>query len=116
MSPPPPSPSRLRTAQNRDDIKAAVFISAKPDNFIAGADINMLKQFKKEGKEDELKTVCMAGHATFDRIRAPSHPISSPQPTPRARSITTKPPYPLSAALRIAAFSQRGVAYPCCAT
>ena len=35
---------------SKHDVKAAVFISAKPDNFIAGADIGMLAAKKKSGE------------------------------------------------------------------
>ncbi|KAJ8600293.1 hypothetical protein CTAYLR_000697 [Chrysophaeum taylorii] len=51
------------------EVKAAVFISGKPDNFIAGADIGMLKRKKEVGDEDSLFDACMAGHAVFDRLR-----------------------------------------------
>ena len=59
-----------REVAPRDDVKAAVFISAKSDNFIAGADIGMLRTFKAEGREDELKQLCMEGHDMFDEVRA----------------------------------------------
>ena len=36
---------------SKHDVKAAVFISNKPDNFIAGADIGMLAAKKKSGEE-----------------------------------------------------------------
>jgi enoyl-CoA hydratase / long-chain 3-hydroxyacyl-CoA dehydrogenase len=48
-------------------IRAVVFISAKPDNFIAGADINMIKTTANKA---DLKKVCLDGHATFDLIAA----------------------------------------------
>ena len=35
---------------SKHDVKAAVFISSKPDNFIAGADIGMLAAKKNLGK------------------------------------------------------------------
>ena len=43
---------------SRSDVTAAVFISAKPDNFIAGADISMLKAKKAAGEEDSLLAAC----------------------------------------------------------
>jgi len=55
-----------------EDIKAAVFISSKPDNFIAGADINMLKSIENK---DHLKDMCMAGHDLFDQFKAKGIPI-----------------------------------------
>jgi enoyl-CoA hydratase / long-chain 3-hydroxyacyl-CoA dehydrogenase len=48
-------------------VKAVVFISSKPDNFIAGADIDMLKAFEDKSK---LKDLTMKGHAYFDEIKA----------------------------------------------
>lgn len=41
----------ITSAENDDRIKALIFISAKPDNFIAGADINELEKIRsaKEG-------------------------------------------------------------------
>lgn len=53
---------------SRSDVKAAVFISAKSDNFIAGADINMLKAKKAAGEEDSLEAACLGGHALFERL------------------------------------------------
>ena len=60
---------------NRSDVKAAVFISSKPDNFIAGADINMLREYKEAGREDELKGICMTGHDMFDKLSASGLPL-----------------------------------------
>ena len=48
------------------DIKAIVYISAKPDNFIAGADIDQIKETTDKSK---LKELIMKGHATFDTIK-----------------------------------------------
>jgi enoyl-CoA hydratase/long-chain 3-hydroxyacyl-CoA dehydrogenase len=48
------------------DIKAVVFISSKPDNFIAGADIDMLKSFEDKS---QLKALTMKGHAFFDEVK-----------------------------------------------
>eukprot|EP01038_Epipyxis_sp_PR26KG_P007562 gene7562-10303_t len=54
------------------NIKAVVFISSKPDNFIAGADIDMIK-----GVQDkrELKDITMKGHAFFDEIKKTKIPM-----------------------------------------
>eukprot|EP01041_Mallomonas_annulata_P005308 gene5308-10618_t len=51
------------------DIKAIVFSSSKPDNFMAGADIEMLKA--TQNKKD-LKGMCMKGHSLFDEIKQKS--------------------------------------------
>jgi 3-hydroxyacyl-CoA dehydrogenase / enoyl-CoA hydratase / 3-hydroxybutyryl-CoA epimerase len=48
----------LQHIDTNQDIKAAVFISSKPDNFIAGADIQMIKRFENK---DDLKELCMNG-------------------------------------------------------
>jgi enoyl-CoA hydratase/long-chain 3-hydroxyacyl-CoA dehydrogenase len=48
------------------DIKAVVFISSKPDNFIAGADIDMLKAFEDKS---QLKALTMKGHAFFEEVK-----------------------------------------------
>ena len=58
-----------------DDIKAAVFISAKPDNFIAGADISMLAAKKAAGAEDELEAICLSGHSMFAELKKTKIPI-----------------------------------------
>jgi len=55
-------------------VKAVVFISSKPDNFIAGADIDMIKNF--ENKAD-LKDACMKAHAFFDIIKSKKIPLIS---------------------------------------
>jgi len=57
------------------DVKAAVFISAKPDNFIAGADIAMLAEKKAAGDEDSLEALCLSGHAMFDELRKTGVPL-----------------------------------------
>ncbi|CAM9467299.1 unnamed protein product [Chrysoparadoxa australica] len=54
-----------------NDIKAVVFISAKPDNFIAGADIGMIASTPNKA---DLKDICMDGHKTFDLIAAKGIP------------------------------------------
>jgi len=57
---------------NNASIKAAVFISSKKDNFIAGADINMLKTIENK---DDLKNMCMTGHDLFDRMKQKGIPV-----------------------------------------
>ena len=59
---------------NDSNVKAVVFISGKPDNFIAGADIDMIKAV--ENKAD-LQEITMAGHALFDTIKATGIPLVS---------------------------------------
>lgn len=54
------------------DIKAIVFLSSKPDNFIAGADINMIKSVKNKS---DLKALTMKGHAFFDEIKKTKIPM-----------------------------------------
>lgn len=54
------------------DIKAVVFLSSKPDNFIAGADIDMIKAF--ENKQD-IKALTMKGHAFFEEIKKTKLPL-----------------------------------------
>jgi enoyl-CoA hydratase/carnithine racemase len=53
-------------------IKAVVFISSKSDNFIAGADIDMIKAVKDKS---ELKNITMKGHAFFDEIKKTKIPM-----------------------------------------
>jgi len=48
------------------DLKALVFLSSKPDNFIAGADINMIKEVKNK---QDLKAITMKGHAFWDELK-----------------------------------------------
>lgn len=53
-------------------IKGVVFISSKSDNFIAGADIDMIKAVKDKS---ELQGITMKGHALFDMIKATKLPM-----------------------------------------
>ena len=66
----------LPFAQNhvagRSDVKAVVFISGKPDNFIAGADINMIKSTKDYA---QLKQNILDGHKLFEGMRAEGKPL-----------------------------------------
>lgn len=54
------------------EIKAIVFISSKPDNFIAGADIDMLKETKDKAS---LKELTMKGHKFFEEIKKTGLPF-----------------------------------------
>ncbi len=49
------------------DVKAVVFLSSKSDNFIAGADIDMIKSVKDKS---QLKDLIMQGHSFFDEMKA----------------------------------------------
>lgn len=49
----------------RDPPRAAVFRSAKPAGFVAGADVHRIRQIESEA---EVRTVLTAGHELFDRV------------------------------------------------
>jgi enoyl-CoA hydratase/long-chain 3-hydroxyacyl-CoA dehydrogenase len=53
-------------------IKAAVLISGKKDNFIAGADIDMLKN---SGSAKEVEELALMGHRLFDRMEKHRKPV-----------------------------------------
>lgn len=53
-------------------VKAVVFISSKPDNFIAGADIDMIKAVEDKSM---LKEITMKGHAFFDEVKKTKLPF-----------------------------------------
>ena len=57
---------------NNNDVKAVVFISSKPDNFIAGADIDMIKNTPNKA---DLKGITMKAHKFFDEIKAKGLPF-----------------------------------------
>ena len=57
---------------NAKDVKAVVFISIKPDNFIAGADIDMLQATEDKST---LTKLTMAAHEFFAQIKKPSIPF-----------------------------------------
>lgn len=54
------------------DVKAVVFMSSKPDNFIAGADIDMLQATKDKS---ELKALTQKAHDFFAEIKKPKIPF-----------------------------------------
>lgn len=54
------------------DVKAVVFISSKPDNFIAGADIDMIKSIEDKSK---LADETMKAHKFFDEIKKSKLPF-----------------------------------------
>lgn len=53
-------------------VKAVVFISSKPDNFIAGADIDMIKAVEDKS---QLKDITMKGHVFFDEVKKTKIPM-----------------------------------------
>ena len=57
---------------NVKDVKAIVFISSKPDNFIAGADIDMLQNLKDKS---ELKQLTRKAHASFAELKKLNVPM-----------------------------------------
>ena len=57
---------------NDSNVKAVVFISSKPDNFIAGADIDMIKNTQNK---DDLRGITMKAHKFFDEIKAKGLPF-----------------------------------------
>ncbi|MEM0515368.1 fatty acid oxidation complex subunit alpha FadJ [Pseudoalteromonas sp. YIC-827] len=57
------------TTANENNVKGLVFISAKPDNFIAGADINMLDEANTREEALALSTTCH--DAFFDLAKLP---------------------------------------------
>lgn len=62
----------LKEIQSNPHVNAMVLISGKPDNFIAGADINMLENLTDaETSYDMIKE----GHQIFDMIATSSKPI-----------------------------------------
>jgi enoyl-CoA hydratase/long-chain 3-hydroxyacyl-CoA dehydrogenase len=57
---------------NQKDVKAVVFLSSKPDNFIAGADIDMIKAFEDKSK---LKDLTLKAHDFFDTLKKTNIPM-----------------------------------------
>lgn len=56
----------------KDDIKAVIMISAKEDNFIAGADIDMFRKMEKPG---DAKQLSQRGNAVLKRIAESPKPF-----------------------------------------
>ena len=57
---------------NAKNVRAIVFISSKPDNFIAGADIDMLQNLKDKS---ELKELTRKAHASFTDLKKLNVPL-----------------------------------------
>ena len=53
------------------DVKAVVFTSGKPDSFIAGADVRMLKAVKTQGEAAELARTAHRAMARVEGFRVP---------------------------------------------
>jgi len=64
--------SMLSEVERDPRIKAAVLISGKPDSFIAGADIEMLKAAKTA---KEAEALCRMGHEAVGRLAASKKPF-----------------------------------------
>ncbi len=62
----------LTDIENDSTIKAAVLISRKPDNFIAGADIDFLFSANKPG---EVEALSSRGHELLNRIEDSKKPV-----------------------------------------
>lgn len=56
----------------KDEIKAVVFMSSKPDNFIAGADIDMLQATEDKSKLTEMTA---KAHEFFAEIKSSKIPF-----------------------------------------
>jgi enoyl-CoA hydratase/long-chain 3-hydroxyacyl-CoA dehydrogenase len=54
------------------DVKAVVFLSSKPDNFIAGADIDMIKGVTDK---KDLKAMTMKAHEFWDELKKMKIPL-----------------------------------------
>jgi 3-hydroxyacyl-CoA dehydrogenase/enoyl-CoA hydratase/3-hydroxybutyryl-CoA epimerase len=51
---------------NDKRVKALIFISSKSDNFIAGADIDMIKAVEDKS---QLKDICLKGTSFFEEVK-----------------------------------------------
>lgn len=65
-------PSLWQETMSQRDVKAAVVISAKPDNFVAGADISMLQE---AGSVEEGTRMAAGGQALFTQLAESKKPI-----------------------------------------
>jgi len=64
--------THLKNIQSDPNVKAAVLISGKPGNFIAGADIKMLQQCKSK---EEISGVSQQGQQILQQIEDSSKPF-----------------------------------------
>src|SRR5688572_27009799 len=67
----PAAQAALDEVEQNPAIRAAVIISGKPDSFIAGADINIIKSLQTV---EEAAGVCRLGHSIMDRIATSKKP------------------------------------------
>lgn len=63
----------INTLQGDDKLKGAVLISGKPNNFIAGADIEM---FKARETASDLEQLSKDGHALLSKVETSAKPIA----------------------------------------
>ncbi|HEY3487079.1 MAG TPA: 3-hydroxyacyl-CoA dehydrogenase NAD-binding domain-containing protein, partial [Gammaproteobacteria bacterium] len=68
----PAAEAALDEVGKNPQVQAAVIISGKPDSFIAGADINIIRSLQTV---EEAAQVCRLGHAIMDRIAASKKPF-----------------------------------------
>jgi 3-hydroxyacyl-CoA dehydrogenase/enoyl-CoA hydratase/3-hydroxybutyryl-CoA epimerase len=64
--------SMLHEIETNPRVKAAVLISGKPDSFIAGADIEMLKAAKTA---EDAERLCRTGHVTIGKLASCPKPV-----------------------------------------
>jgi len=62
----------LSDLEQNDKVKAAILISGKPDTFIVGADIDMLKSVTTAREGEAL---CRTGHETIARLASAKKPV-----------------------------------------
>lgn len=62
----------VATLEESDAIRAVVFVSGKPDTFLAGADISMLERVESAA---EATALSRQGQRAFDRLEAASVPV-----------------------------------------
>ena len=62
----------MNRLEDNSDVKGVVFISGKPDSFIAGADINMINDCETAADTESL---ARKGQAMFDRIEQLNVPV-----------------------------------------
>ena len=62
----------LDELNTNDELRGAVLISGKKDNFIAGADIDM---FKARDTAEELEELSLNGHEILNKIEASAKPV-----------------------------------------
>jgi enoyl-CoA hydratase/carnithine racemase len=80
---------RLLDDVERDaSVKAVVIRSEKPDNFIAGADIN---DFTRIRSAEEGEALSRAAHAVLGRVETCRVPVVA-APSSRSRAATASPP------------------------